>query len=61
MADKGRRVIAKTNQVLERLVIEYAPIDSVHPNSYNPLYCRGTSESAGENGRSTDRLAGGTI
>lgn len=34
--DRGRTAIEKKNQVLERLAIEYVPIESIQPNSYNP-------------------------
>lgn len=34
--DKGRAAVAKKNTVLERLNVEYVPIDSLHPNSWNP-------------------------
>lgn len=34
--DKGRPVVAKLNRALERLVVEYVPIDSIQPNQYNP-------------------------
>jgi ParB-like chromosome segregation protein Spo0J len=33
---KGQAVIEKKNAALERLAIEYVPIGSIHPNSYNP-------------------------
>jgi len=33
---KGRKAIEKRNQALERLQVEYVPIDSVQPNEYNP-------------------------
>jgi hypothetical protein len=33
---KGKAKVEKLNNKLERLVIEYAPIDSIHNNSYNP-------------------------
>lgn len=33
---KGRKAIEKKNSVLKRLKIEYVPIDSIHPNPYNP-------------------------
>ena len=33
---KGRAAIEKKNRVLEELSIEYAPIDSIKPNDYNP-------------------------
>jgi ParB-like chromosome segregation protein Spo0J len=34
--DKGRKAIQKKNQVLERLAIEYVPMDSIRANAYNP-------------------------
>lgn len=33
---KGRKAVEKQSQALERLVVEYAPVDSLRPNSYNP-------------------------
>ena len=33
---KGQAQIDKRNQVLERLAIEYVPLDAVKPNEYNP-------------------------
>jgi ParB-like chromosome segregation protein Spo0J len=33
---KGQAVLDKKNQALERLAIEYVPIGSIHPNTYNP-------------------------
>lgn len=33
---KGQAVLEKKNQALERLAIEYVPIESIHPNTYNP-------------------------
>jgi ParB-like chromosome segregation protein Spo0J len=36
MAGKGRAVIEKKNQTLERLKIEYVPAASITPNDYNP-------------------------
>lgn len=33
---KGQAVIEKKNAALERLAIEYVPIGSIHPNTYNP-------------------------
>lgn len=33
---KGQAVLEKKNEALERLAIEYVPIASIHPNSYNP-------------------------
>jgi hypothetical protein len=33
---KTRRAIAKQSQVLERLNVEYVPVDSIKPNAYNP-------------------------
>lgn len=33
---KGDKVIEKKNQVLERLRIEYVPVESLTPNQYNP-------------------------
>lgn len=33
---KGQAVLDKKNQALERLAIEYVPIRSIHPNTYNP-------------------------
>lgn len=34
--DKGRAAIAKKNKVLQRLAVEYVPIESIKPNQYNP-------------------------
>ncbi|HLK55515.1 MAG TPA: ParB/RepB/Spo0J family partition protein [Chthonomonadaceae bacterium] len=34
--DKGRKAIEKKNKVLEKLAIEYVPMESIQPNSYNP-------------------------
>jgi len=36
MKDKGRKAIEKKNQVLEKLSIEYVPVNSIQPNKYNP-------------------------
>jgi len=33
---KGQAVIDKKNTALERLAIEYVPIATIHPNTYNP-------------------------
>lgn len=33
---KGKAQIAKKNNMLEKLSIQYVPIDSVHPNRWNP-------------------------
>ncbi len=33
---KGRKEIAKRNMALERLVVEYVPIEWIKPNAYNP-------------------------
>jgi ParB-like chromosome segregation protein Spo0J len=33
---KGQAVLDKKNQALERLAIEYVPVGSIHPNTYNP-------------------------
>jgi ParB-like chromosome segregation protein Spo0J len=33
---KGKAAVEKANKTLERLTIEYVPIASIHPNSYNP-------------------------
>ena len=33
---KGRKAIEKRNQALEKLQVEYVPIDSIQPNAYNP-------------------------
>jgi len=33
---KGRVAIEKTGELLERLQVEYQPIDSIQPNEYNP-------------------------
>lgn len=35
-ADKGRKVVEKKAQQLERLVVEYVPVESIKPNAYNP-------------------------
>ena len=34
--DRGRKAIEKKNKVLEKLQIEYIPVDTLKPNSYNP-------------------------
>jgi len=34
--NKGKAVIAKKNQALEKLEIVYAPVTAIKPNSYNP-------------------------
>ena len=34
--DKGRKEVAKTAKALQVLKVQYVPIDSVHPNQYNP-------------------------
>lgn len=36
MADKGKKTVEKTNQVLERLVVEYVEPSALRPNDYNP-------------------------
>ena len=36
MPDKGRKIIEKKNEALQQLKIEYVPVASIHPNSYNP-------------------------
>ncbi len=33
---KGRAAVEKQNETLERLVIEYVPVDNIKPNGYNP-------------------------
>ena len=33
---KGKAAVERTNVVLERLSVEYVPIDSIKPNPYNP-------------------------
>lgn len=33
---RGRKAVAKKAQALQRLVVEYAPVDSIKPNPYNP-------------------------
>jgi len=34
--DKGKKVVAKTAGVVRVLKVSYVPIDSIHPNPYNP-------------------------
>ena len=34
--DKGKKEVAKTAKALQVLKVQYVPIDSVHPNQYNP-------------------------
>lgn len=34
--DKGKAVVEKQSKALERLEVQYVPVDSINPNEYNP-------------------------